>query len=108
MNRADETVENSRRVPLVLAGVLIDLLDLTLSGPLGPVGAVAAAAVVWWIAGQHGVSRGVRVALAVGTALYCALPLTELVPLGTVVGAVLSLLPSGRRERPREDGRADG
>jgi hypothetical protein len=101
-------VENSRRVPLVLAGVLIDLLDLTLSGPLGPAGAIAAAAVVWWVAGQHRVARGARIALAAGAALYCALPLTELVPLGTVVGAVLSLWPSRRREEPRDGGRADG
>lgn len=94
-----------RPVPAVLVGLLIDLVDLTLAGPLGVAGAVIAAALVWWLAGHEGVRPGPRIALTAATALYCALPLTELVPLGTAVGAVLSLVASrGRRSREGRDG----
>ncbi len=78
-------------IPAIAAGLAIDLLDLSLAGPLGVAGAIVAGSLVWWLARARGVSGPLRW-FAVGlTAIYCALPLTELVPLGTLVGALISI-----------------
>lgn len=90
-------------VPAIAAGLLVDLVDLSLAGPLGIAGAVIAAALVWWIAGQRRIERTSRLAVTAAAAIYCALPMTELVPLGTVVGAAITFM---EWRRGRRGGRA--
>jgi hypothetical protein len=94
------SVSPPRPVPAVLVGLLIDLVDLSMAGPLGIVGAFLAGTLVWWLAGQHGLGGAARAALTAAAAVYCLLPLTELVPLGTAVGATLTLA-AARRGRGR-------
>jgi hypothetical protein len=78
-------------VPAIAAGLVIDLLDLSLAGPLGIAGAVVAGVLVWWLARARGVSGPLLGFTIAVTAIYCVLPLTELVPLGTLVGAAISI-----------------
>lgn len=78
-------------VPAILAGLVIDLLDLSLAGPLGIAGAIVAGTLVWWLTRTRSLSATARWLLIAAVALYCVLPLTELVPLGTLVGAGISI-----------------
>ena len=78
-------------VPAIAAGLAIDLLDLTLAGPLGVAGAIVAGTLVWWLVRARGWTGPLRWFAVALTAIYCVLPLTELVPLGTLVGAVISI-----------------
>lgn len=88
-----------RSLPAVLSGLLIDLVDLTLSGPLGVGGAIVAGVLVWWITGLDGASRSTRILLALAAAAYAAAPMTELVPLGTAVGGAISIADWWRERR---------
>jgi hypothetical protein len=78
-------------VPAILAGLVIDLLDLSLAGPLGIAGALVAGTLVWWLTQTRALSSAARWSLIAAVVLYCVLPLTELVPLGTLVGAGISI-----------------
>ncbi|MCX7552915.1 hypothetical protein OS175_03400 [Marinicella sp. S1101] len=71
------------------AGILIDALDVLTFGPIGMyVGPLFGALLGWWLACKlnFGV-MGQCVLLAV-TAIYCALPGSELMPLATAVMAL--------------------
>ncbi len=70
----------------VLAGLLIDLADLVTPMGLGRLGYPIGAAVGWWVGGQMGLSSQRRLWLVALGALYCGLPGTSRLPLGTIVG----------------------
>lgn len=76
----------------VVAGALLDLLDLATWGPVGLwVGLAAGGLAGWMLApllGWQGRSRWLG---ALGAGLYCMLPVTSILPLGTVVGLLSSL-----------------
>ncbi len=91
---------------LVLAGLILDLVDLSTTGPLGIFGLVIGAALVWFFAGVHGFRGARRAWLALCGGVYCALPLTEMIPLGTVLGVYLTLR-GVRTEGRRGAGNAD-
>ena len=85
----------------ILAALALDLADLATAGPIGLtaglfVGAVATALIAW----ACGAPRA-RIALfaALG-ALYCALPLTEVLPLATLLTAAYAGM---RRRAPAQD-----
>jgi len=69
--------------------MIIDLVDLITFGPIGlilglPVGAVAG----YWLGHSMGLrSRGCWIC-AIAAGVYCTIPFTELVPLGTLLGAL--------------------
>lgn len=55
----------------IAAGILLDLLDLATFGPVG-------AAAGWWMACALGVEKETRKWFALGAAIYCTIPFTEL------------------------------
>lgn len=73
----------------VAAGMIIDALDLLTLGPLGlaagiPVGMAAG----FWLARSLGLERRLCWTCAVAAGVYCMIPFTEVLPLGTLVGAI--------------------
>ena len=86
------------RVAAVLAGVLLDLVDLATMGPIGLYGGfVFGAAAGWWAGRELGFTIRARWLCALGGAVYAATPATEFVPLGTLAGALIKL---GPRDHP--------
>lgn len=78
----------------ILAGLVVDLADLVTFHGMGRWGYPIGAGVGWWVAGQLGLRGSRRAWLTVLGALYCGLPWTSHLPLGTLVGLV-----SGARGR---------
>ncbi|MCA9051258.1 MAG: hypothetical protein KDA89_21120, partial [Planctomycetaceae bacterium] len=73
----------------VAAGMIIDGLDVLTLGPVGlflgiPVGILAG----HWLAKSLGLSNKSGLLCAAAAGLYCAVPFTEVLPLGTIVGAL--------------------
>ena len=72
----------------VVAGLIIDLVDLGTFGPIGlilgfPIGGLAG----YWMASCLGLSRRACFLCAILAGLYCMVPFTEMLPLATLVGA---------------------
>lgn len=71
-------------------GILLDLADLTTFGALGfYLGPIIGSLLGWWLAKVYGFGVWGQCGLIFIAALYCALPLTSLVPLATVVFALI-------------------
>lgn len=73
----------------VVAGLIIDLVDLSTFGPIGlylgiPIGAFAG----YWMGRALGLNRKPSLLCAAAAAAYCTLPGTEMIPLATIVGAL--------------------
>lgn len=80
------------RTHLALIGLVLDLLDLITWGPIGtrlglPIGFAAAFALLT----LAGMPLKRRLLLSAGAGLYCLLPGTERIPLGTLLGTFLRL-----------------
>ena len=72
----------------VVAGLIIDFVDLATFGPLGlylgiPIGAFAG----YWMGRALGLDRKACLLCALAAAVYCTIPGTEPLPLATLVGA---------------------
>lgn len=83
----------------VVAGMILDVVDLATFGPLGfflgiPVGLAAG----YWLGTCLGLERKHCVWIAMAAAIYCTMPGTEFIPLGTLVGAFARFWESGRKE----------
>ncbi len=73
----------------VMAGMLIDGLDLITFGPVGLVlGLPLGAAAGYWLGQSMGLDKPGRLICALAAGIYCTIPFTELLPLGTIVGAL--------------------
>ena len=78
----------------VLAGMLLDTVDLLTFGPFGLYGGfLLAGAVGWWVAGEFGFEGRTRWLIVAASAVYAATPATEFLPLGTIAGALVRLGP---------------
>ena len=76
----------------VVAGLIIDAVDLLTFGPVGlalgvPIGAAAG----YWLARSLRLETNASLICAVMACIYCTIPGTELLPLGTLVGALVRL-----------------
>lgn len=85
----------------IIAGMLIDLLDLATFGPVGlvlglPIGGLAG----YWMGKALGLSRRASAWCALAAGIYCAIPGTEYFPLATIIGACARFQESGRRPGP--------
>ncbi len=72
----------------VVAGLILDLADLATFGPVGlvaglPVGGLAG----YWMGQALGLRPRARWWCALLGGIYCTIPFTEFLPLGTLVGA---------------------
>ena len=99
----DEQPDTARRLNRafgpVVAGVILDVVDFATFGPIGfflgiPVGLAAG----YWLGSCLGLERRHCVWIAMASALYCATPGTEFIPLGTLVGACARFWESGSKK----------
>jgi hypothetical protein len=73
----------------VMAGMLIDSLDLITFGPVGLIaGLPLGAAAGYWLGQSMGLDRQGRRICSLAAGIYCTIPFTEIIPLGTIVGAL--------------------
>ena len=68
-------------------GVLLDLIDLSTFGPYGLGGFVIGALVGWWICSIYNLAPYTRLSIALLAGAYCLFPLTEFLPLATLISA---------------------
>lgn len=78
-------------------GILLDLADLSTFGPYGLGGFVIGALVGWWTCSIYDLSRSTRFYLALLAGAYCLFPLTEFLPLATLLSALIRFRGSSRR-----------
>ena len=96
---------HTRMDPLA-GGILLDLLDLAALSPFGlTVGWILGAAVAWLIGSAYGFSRGQKMLLSALAAVYCVLPMTEWLPLATILTAAVRLFAKPGGERKPQNGR---
>jgi len=73
----------------ITGGLLLDFVDLTTFGPLGIFfGGVLGAMVAWWITSTYNITGTAKLFLITIAAMYCTIPLTELVPMATIFFAI--------------------
>lgn len=92
----------------IMAGVIIDAVDLATFGPIGyvlglPVGGLAG----YWLGRCLGLERKASLLCALAAGIYCTIPFTGLLPLGTLVGAYVRFRESGREALPEETAAAE-
>ena len=73
----------------VVAGLIIDFVDLATFGPIGtylglPIGAFAG----FWMGRALGLERTPSLLCALAAGIYCMMPGTEMIPIAPVVGAL--------------------
>ena len=72
----------------ILGGLLLDFTDLSTFGPMGFfLGPFLGAAVVLWLSSLYRFSVKTKIVLAFLAGVYCTVPMTELVPVATLVCA---------------------
>lgn len=77
-------------------GILLDTLDLATFGPLGLYfGGILGFCVGWWMASIHEFGSYGRFLFATLAAIYLTMPLTELLPLATIISAFARYRGSG-------------
>jgi hypothetical protein len=72
----------------VIAGLIIDLVDLSTFGPMGfyfglPLGGGCG----YWMGRTLGLTRKQSLYCAIAAGIYCMIPVSEFLPLATLVGA---------------------
>ena len=84
----------------VVAGILIDIVDLETFGPIGlylglPIGGLAG----YWMGYCLGLAPKHRWLCALAAGIYCTVPGTEMIPLATLVGAFAQYRESAAKPR---------
>jgi hypothetical protein len=83
----------------ILAGLVVDLADLITPLGLGKLGFPIGAGVGWWVGGQLGLRGSQRAWLTVLGAIYCGVPGTRFLPLGSMVGLISGVRGAGNSLR---------
>jgi len=79
----------------IAGGLILDFVDLATFYPFGLfLGPILGAAVGFWIASIYNFSKVGRFVTVVLSAVYCTLPFTSVVPLGTIISASARFLKS--------------
>ena len=83
----------NRAIGPLMAGMLIDLFDVVTLGPMGvflgvPIGGFAG----YWLGKCLGLSNRGCLGCAAAAAIYCSVPFTEFVPLGSLIGAYVRFM----------------
>jgi hypothetical protein len=94
----------------IVAGVILDLLDLAPFGPLGYVHGLPLGGLMgYWLGRCLGLGRKASVLCAFAAGVYCTFPFTGILPLATLVGAYARFRESGTpqtEETPDENAAA--
>lgn len=86
----------------VVAGLLIDLIDLATFGPIGLVlGLLFGGAVAWYICTLYRLPLKQKLCWALAAGVYCTIPFTEFIPVGTLTGAFVRYRELKEEERGR-------
>ena len=85
----------------VVAGLIIDFVDLATFGPIGiylglPIGAFAG----YWMGRALGLSSKFSLLCALLAGIYCMVPGTEMLPIATIVGACARYYESAPKSAP--------
>lgn len=88
-SRGQRRRPGSDRIKFILIGLLLDFLDLRTFGPLGPAGFILGVGTAFVLLGLMDVPMRKRALISLGAGVYCLLPGTEALPLGTLLGALL-------------------
>lgn len=68
------------------AGIILDVLDLATLGPIGTAVGALVGGYAGWILGEcEGFERNIRIAFAIGAAVYMTIPFTEPIPAATIL-----------------------
>jgi len=83
----------------IVAGLIIDLVDLATFGPVGlvlglPVGGLAG----YWMGRALGFDKRASLWCALAAGVYCTIPGTELIPLATIIGGCVRFQETGGRQ----------
>lgn len=82
----------------VVAGLIIDLVDLATFGPIGLfLGLLVGGLAGYWMGRALGLSRKSSLYFALVAGVYCTIPGTEFIPLATLAGAYARFRESGKR-----------
>ena len=73
----------------VAGGLVVDLLDVFTRGPLAPLGLILGLPLGYWLGRSAGLTKRRAAWLGFGVGMYCLLPLTGWLPVGTLVGMYL-------------------
>lgn len=83
----------------VMAGLIIDFVDLATFGPIGlflgpPLGGLAG----YWMGRALGFSKRNALWCALVAGIYCTTPFTEFLPIATLIGACARYYESGKKQ----------
>lgn len=82
----------------VFLGMLIDLLDFATFGPIGiRIGFIVGGLLTALVCMLQGVRMRYTLLMALAAGLYCAFPMTERLPLATLIALFMKFTRSGRR-----------
>ncbi len=104
-NKADNSplIDRIHKAFGPLAGaIILDLVDLASFGPLGIGGLFVGGFVCWWILSTYNISKNMRILISILGGVYCMLPLTEIIPLATIISAIARF-----KEKPKKSSRYD-
>ena len=81
----------NRALGPLAGGLILDLVDLSTWGPLGIFGFFIGLLVGWWIGSIYGFSNKIKLVWALLAGFYCLVPLTEFIPVATIISACARL-----------------
>ena len=79
------------RIRAIGMGLLLDALDLMTWGPSGWIGLLIGFTASFYLLGLMKIEMQRRILYSIGAAIYCFIPGTGRIPLGTILGAVFGL-----------------
>jgi hypothetical protein len=94
----------------ILGGLILDGADFVTFGALGIyVGVLVGFLVGWWITSFSSIATPYRLVVALLAGVYCAMPITEFMPIATMVSAGIRFLeePSRGSETYEDAGRVE-
>lgn len=72
----------------ILGAVVLDAADFVTFGPVGVyIGFFVGLGIGWWLGGFYGFDRGARWTVAIAAGIYTMIPMTEFIPLATLISA---------------------
>jgi len=81
----------NERIKAIGIGLVLDALDLVTLGPSGLIGFLIGFLTTFYLFGLMKIDLQRRILYSVGAGIYCLIPGTERIPLGTILGTLFGL-----------------